>query len=227
MGVLDQGVAAVTRWGAALRGKRLMHPAGATFEGTFTVAPGTSSDVPLLAEPAAYRAVVRLSKATATPPGRADVLGLAWRVVDAGGPGVPLDIALSTTGRAVLARHLLVPKRDFATSTFTSLLPYRIAGHNRYLAAVPQGGPGLPADIAALPAAIAARPLVLSVAVASLTGAWQPVATLTVDQPTDEDPAFNVVVNSLPGFAPTGWINHLRESAYRGSQQGRGASARP
>ncbi len=222
LGALHAGVAAVARWGAARRGKRLLHPGGATFEGTFTVDPVTSYGVPLLDEPGSYRAVVRLSKATSTPRDWPDVLGLAWRIVDGGGPGAPVDVALSTTGRAVLARHLLVPRRDFATATFTSLLPYRIGTRNRYLAAIPdQVAPGVPAEVAALPAAVAARPFTLSVLVADLTGPWRPVGTLHVERVSDADPAFDVVANALPGFAPVGWFHRLRGPAYRGSQQGR------
>jgi hypothetical protein len=223
---VDRGVATVARWGAALRGKRLLHPAGATFAGTFTVTPRTSYGVPLLDEPGEYRALVRLSKATSTPPGWPDVLGLAWRVVDAGGPGVPLDIALSSTGRAVLARHLLIPRRDFAAATYTSLLPYRVGDKNRYLAAIPeQARPSIAVDTASLPVAVAARPFVLSVMVADLTGPWRPVATLRLEQPSDEDPSFDVVSNALTGLAPAGWLNRLRGPAYRGSQLGRVAAA--
>lgn len=224
---LNGGIARVARWGAALRRKRLLHPGGATFEGTFTVTPRAAHGVPLLDEPGEYRAVVRLSKATSTPRGWPDVLGLAWRVVDAGGPGMPLDVALSSTGRAVLVRHVLVPRRDFAAATFTSLLPYRVGARNRYVAAIPDDTrPGIPADVAALPAAVAARPFVLSVMVADLTGPWHPVATLRVDRPSDEDPSFDVIANTLAGLAPTGWLNRLRGPAYRGSQAGRDAHDR-
>ncbi|MFL6120102.1 hypothetical protein [Actinophytocola sp.] len=224
---LDDRVAAVARWGAALRGKRLLHPAGATFDGTFTVTPVTSRGVPFLDEPGEYRALVRLSKATSTPPGWPDVLGLAWRVLDAGGPGVPVDVALSSTGRAVVLRHLLMPRRDFATTTFTSLLPYRIGDRNRYLAAIPEEtSPKLPADVPALRAAIAARPFVLSVFVADLASPWHPVGTLRVERPSEEDPAFDVIGNVLPGFAPAGRLNHLRDPAYRGSRTGREPAGR-
>jgi hypothetical protein len=224
---LDDRVAAVARWGAALRGKRLLHPAGATFDGTFTVTPVVSLGVPFLDEPGEYRALVRLSKATSTPAGWPDVLGLAWRVFDAGGPGVPVDVALSSTGRAVVLRHVLVPRRDFATTTFTSLLPYRVGDRNRYLAAIPERtSPALPADVPAVRAAIAARPFVLSVFVADLTGPWRPVATLRVERPSTADPAFDVTGNVLPGFAPAGRVNRLRDPAYRGSRSGRAAARR-
>ena len=37
-GLLGRGVATAARWGARARGRRLLHPDGATFAGTFTVA---------------------------------------------------------------------------------------------------------------------------------------------------------------------------------------------
>lgn len=60
------------------------------------------------------------------------------------------------------------------------------------LAAFPQGvRAGLPAETSSLADAGAARPLTLTVMVASLTG-----------------------------FAPAGWLNRLRGPAYRGSRRG-------
>jgi hypothetical protein len=221
--VVDEAAEAVARWAAALRGKRLLHPAGATFAATFTVTPRTTLGVPFLDEPGEYRAVARLSKATSTPSGWPDVLGLAWRVLDAGGPGAPLDLALSSAGHAVVTRHLLVPGRDFAAATYTSLLPYRLGRENRYLGAFPD-----PARSAVLPdmdsvrVAVAAHPLELSVRVARRTGPWLRIATLRLEQPSDEDLSINPVTNVLPGLAPAGWLNRLRGPVYRGSQAGRG-----
>jgi hypothetical protein len=132
-----------------------------------------------------------------------------------------LDSATSSTGRAVLLRHLLVPRRDFATTTFTSLLPYRVGGRNRYVAAVPDRiSPGVGADPSSLPAAVTARRFVWSVMLAELTGPWRPVATLEVGRHSGEDPRFDVVAHGVPGFAPAGWLNRLRGPAYRGSQLG-------
>lgn len=224
MNVLARGVAAAARRGAAARRARLLHPRGVAFDATFTVTPGAACGVSLLDEPGRYRALARLSKATSTPSGWPDVLGLAWRVVDAGGPGVPLDVALSSAGGAVFARHLLRPARDFTATTYSSLLPYRLGDANRYIAAFPErAGPGLPADTESLATAVAARPFELSVMVAGLTGRWRPVAVLRLEQPSDEDPRFDVVANALPDLAPAGWLNRLRGPVYRGSQLGRAA----
>jgi hypothetical protein len=223
--VVDEAARAFARWAAALRGKRLLHPAGATFTATFTVTARTSLGVPFLDEPGEYRAVARLSKATSTSSRWPDVLGLAWRVVDAGGPGVPLDLALSSAGHAVVTRHLLVPRRDFAAATYTSLLPYRLGRENRYLAAFPDRTRGVLPDTDSVRTAVAAHPFELSIRVARRTGPWWPVATLRLDQPSDDDLSINPVSNVVPGLAPAGWLNRLRGPVYRGSQAGRASSS--
>jgi hypothetical protein len=198
MALLTRGVTALARIGAALGRDRLLHPAGVLFDATLTV----HRTLPLAVGD--HPALVRLSKATPTPAGWPDVLGLAVRVLDTG----PLDLALATTGRAPGVRHLLVPRRDFTRAAFTSLLPYRVGDDLRLVAALPDGD----------------EPLVYTVALAPVTGRWTPVATLTVGQPAEGDVAFDVVRNALPGLRPAGRLNRLRGPVYRASQRARSRS---
>jgi len=217
-------VTGLVRVGAALRGKRLFHPHGVVFDAVFTVSRAQRFGVPLLDRPAEHRALVRLSKAVSTPRALPDVLGLAVRVVDADGEGSPLDLALATTGSRPVLRHLLTPRRDFAT-TFTSLLPYRVGGRTRLLAAIPAGPDRrLPVDLAA--PARTTRPITYRVAVAGPVGRWQPVATLALLGPCrgGEDPAFDVVAHALDRLHPHGRLNRLRGPTYRASQRARGAA---
>ncbi|OLF16296.1 catalase family protein [Actinophytocola xanthii] len=215
---IDRVVARLAEVGARLRRDRLLHPDGAVFEATFTVLAGPPTGAPLLDRPGPRRALVRLSKATSTPRAWPDVLGLAVRVFDDEGQ---LDLALSTTGQAVVLRHLLVPRRNFATATFGSLLPYRVGDSTCVLAAVGRGPhPGLPARMATLPGAVAARPLTMEVLLAPVTGPWRQVALLELGEPSREDPRFDVVGNTVRGIAPAGWLNRLRDPIYRGSRRG-------
>jgi hypothetical protein len=222
---LNRAVTALVRAGAAARGARLFHPRGAVFQALLLVTDSHHRGVPLLDRQGEHRALVRLSKATSTPRGLPDVLGLAVRIDDAGGDGVPLDLALATTGTRPGLRHLLVPRRDFAT-TYTSLLPYQVGEHRRMLAAAPADpARRIPADLAALPAAVANQPLTFQIMLAGLTGSWQPVATLTLTRPEpDEDPSFDVTAHALHELHPSGWLNRLRGPTYRASQQARAAA---
>jgi hypothetical protein len=213
---LTRTVTGLVAVGAALRGTRLFHPRGVVFEGVFTVSERHDHGVPLLDEPAEHPALVRLSKATPTPRGLPDVLGLAVRVPDAGGAGVPLDLALATTGSRPGLRHLLTPRRDFAT-TYTSLLPYQVGTEHRLVAAAPTDADRrVPVDLATLPDAV---PLAFRIMLAGLTGPWQPVATLTLTRRGTGDLRFDVVANALDRFRPRGWLNRLRGPAYRASQR--------
>ncbi|WP_433272191.1 hypothetical protein ACQPZF_15735 [Actinosynnema sp. CS-041913] len=220
---LTRSVTALVRLGSAMRGARLFHPRGVVFRAVFSVTGTQYHGVPLLDEPGEHPALVRLSKAVSTPRGLPDVLGLAVRIEDAGGEGVPLDLALATTGSRAGLRHLLTPRRDFAT-TYTSLLPYQVGGRRLMLAAVPADpARHLPVDLAELPEA--AGPLAFRLMVAEVTGPWRPVATLTLTGPApDVDPSFDVTAHALDRFHPDGRLNRLRGPAYRASQRARGVA---
>ncbi len=218
---LTHAVTRLVGLGAAVRGTRLFHPRGVVFRAAFTVAEPQGYGVPLLDEPGEHPALVRLSKATSTPRDLPDVLGLAIRIDDAGGDGVPLDLALATTGSRPWLRHLLTPRRDFA-ATYTSLLPYQVGARHRPVAAVPADpARRVRADLATLSAAVAAEPLAFRIMVAELTGPWQPVATLTLTGARDDthDPRFDVIAHTVDRFRPHGWLNELRGPAYRASRR--------
>ncbi|MEU3624948.1 hypothetical protein BS329_36825 [Amycolatopsis coloradensis] len=216
-------VAAVIGVGAALRGARLFHPRGVVFAARFTVHGRDTHGVPLLDHPGEFAAIVRLSKAVSTPGGIADVLGLAVRIHNAGGEGVPVDLALATTGSRPGLRHILIPRRDFA-SVYTSLLPYQAGARHRVIGAVPvDPARRIPTYLAALPDTVATEPLTFRIMLADLTGPWQPVATLTLTRPEHgEDPTFDVTTHALEQLHPHGWLNSLRGPAYRASQRARG-----
>ena len=221
---LTRAVTRLVGLGAAARGARLFHPRGVVFAATFTVTGAEHLGVPLLDQPGEHPALVRLSKATSLPRGLPDVLGLAFRITDAGGAGVPLDVALATTGSRPGLRHLLVPRRDFAT-TYTSLLPYRVGTGHRLVAAAPaEPARRVPADLATLPGAVAARPLSFRILVAEPTGPWRHVATLALADRRADDVRFDVTAHALDRFHPHGWLNRLRGPAYRASQRASRAS---
>lgn len=202
-----------------LRRTRSIHPRGITYTAKVTVVPRRRrTGVTFLDEAATYNAVVRLSRGAGFNAKLLDVGGWALRVEDAFGPGRPLDLMLSSTGRAPVARHVLVPMRGFVASTFSSLFRYKIGGKRRWLAAIP-----------IVDHATHSAPA-YRVCVASRFGRWTEVARVEIgDQlPVDAGAAlhFNVVRHCDPTLRPDGWIQALRDRSYVASHRGAPAAGR-
>lgn len=235
----DTAVAVTTFVGARLRGNRLFHPVGRVFDGTLSVfgTPDNYYRTPLLDRTQVHEVIVRLSKATSTPDGWPDVLGLAVRLGNPPGPTAgPFDLLLATTSpEPVLRRLLFVPRRQFAVA-YGSLLPYRVGGRLRLLGALPDGrSRGRNASLDDAAALVRDPGLGFYLAEAATFSDWRPFAKLTLrlrDPDRDEDPngdnlCFDPVRNSLSTLYPAGLFNALRSPAYEGSQHGRGAPCAP
>lgn len=204
---------------ARLRHARAVHPRGRTYAATLRVTDTGLAD--LLGEE--RHVVVRLSKATATPGGFPDVLGVAFRVpADAG----PVDLLLATTGSRPGLRHLLQVRRSFGDAVHTTLLPYSVHGRIRMLALLPATTRRISCDMATLDAAIATGPLPFTLATASLTGPWEPCGTLEIHTPlpdgSPDTDAFDPEINNLPALHPAGPLRRWRLLAYAASRHGRG-----
>lgn len=199
---------------AHAREARAFHPRGRTCHATVETY-GGDYGVDLLDRAAEYPALARLSRGAGLPPGWPDVLGVAVRVRDAGGPGADLDLLASTVvGTAPVARHVPWPRRR-AVSPYTSVAGYRTRRGRRYLAVLPD--PGVP-PLAGVPGGF-------RLAVASAWGAWRVFGRvrLTGLAPDELDAAlaFDPVLRTVPGLAPEGWLWRLRAAAYEGSRAGR------
>jgi hypothetical protein len=178
-----------------------MHPAGRAFRGTVE-APGRSrTGARLLDRPARRPVTVRLSKATATPRGWPDVLGLAIRWDG-------FDLLLSSSGRRPLLRHLFLPRRR-PGGFYSSLAAYRTPRHRRLFLGALMDPDGRTATIA----------------VATRFGRWRPVARLRLGRRLPRwrsaRLAFNPVRNAPPDLRPVGLLQRLRDPVYLGSQEGR------
>ena len=141
------------------------------------------------------------------------------------GPGAHQDLALASTPEAPLARHALVPGKDFLAAFYSSLLPYRLGGELNVLAARVCSDSASGCDrLDELDAAVAAGgTLTVALLRGTLLGRFQPVATIQLDGLADPNEAQRLRFNpwnSGGGVRPTGWLNALRDSAYRGSQAG-------
>jgi hypothetical protein len=189
--------------GARLRGARLMHPVGRAFKATLEAPPGgrLRTGSRLLDAPGRHRVTVRVSKATATPPGWPDVFGLAIRWCG-------FDLLLSSSQHRPLLRHLFLPRRGQA-GFYSSLAAYRTPRYRRLFLGARLDPDGRTATIAA----------------ATRFGRWQPIARLQLRRRLSRRHsarlAFNPIRNTPPDLRAVGLLQRLRDPIYRGSQAGR------
>jgi hypothetical protein len=207
---------------AAVRRARALHPRGTVCGATLVRLPHPPTGVAWLDGAEDERVSVRLSRSAGLPAPLPDVLGVAIAVpLAAGRRG---DLLLSTSGRAPLLRHLLVPGREPLGSAYTCLVPYVSDRGPVMLAALPDDGTGLRLAYA--------RPL----------GPWQPFALLVLDERPkglgassstareatagSDDPALELdpVLHPLPGLRVPRVLAVLREPAYARSRRRRHAA---
>lgn len=192
---------------ARLRHARALHPRGAVVSGVLHrrgLRPQIG--VPWLDAAADDAVLVRFSRATGLPPPLPDVLGLSIRAV--GAAGQPQDLLLSSSGRAPVSRHLLLPARHPRSPSYSSLVPFATAS-----------GP-------LLLGARAAGSSAFELSVASVTGRWRPFALLAVPSVHGADDAgldLDPVRHPVPGLRMPPGLRRLRRNAYAASRRGRGA----
>ncbi|MFF5505628.1 phosphodiesterase [Streptomyces roseolus] len=175
---------------------------------------------------------MRWSRAAGLPGRLPDGLGLALKVKDAGGPDRPLDLLLTSSGSGSLTRHLPLPRTDALAGPYSSLSGYRFPDRVRVVAAFPdEPGRGLPVRPSELAAALARRPTRFRICAAARGEPWRPFAVLSVHPahpvPAPDTVAFDPYAASLADLPPTDRLRTVREAAYAGSRQGRGAEAPP
>ncbi|MGW0337377.1 phosphodiesterase [Streptomyces sp. NPDC003011] len=213
---------------ARLRAAPALHPDGLTCTAELEVVDDGAGPwgARWLDTPARYPATVRLSRAAGLPRRLPDGLGLAVRAEGAGGPGRPVDLLLTSSGRGRVSRRLPLPRADALGGPYSSLLSYRIGGRSRVLAAFPRrSGRALHGDPASLTRALATGPLVFDLCAQGSGRSWRAFAVLTVRAPLpvrqDESLDFDIYAHSAGGFTPGSTLAATRRAAYRGSRVGR------
>lgn len=223
------GTNAAVAFGAlsGLRRRRIFHPTGAAFAATVEITPdpATPVGVPLFAEHARRRAVVRLSRGAGLPEPLPDFFGLAIRILDAHGHDEHQDLLLVTSGQAPGLRNALIPAAGYGAGFYSSILPLRMGERRLLVGAQPVRPEGPPmARLEELEKALTSAELRFDLVVAELLGPWMPLGRLEVGQRlTDaeaEDLRFNPFVTG-GGIEPSGLLNIVRRRAYAGSQGGR------
>lgn len=199
MSLFGRAVDVVVHAASSVRGERIIHAKGTAYAAELTLLPGADAlDVPLVHGPRRRPVLVRFSRGAGLPDALPDVLGIAVRIPDADGDGHPQDLMLSTGGGSPLLRRMLVPRRDYFGSTYTSLISYAVAGRDLLVAALPDDGGFL-------------------VATAAGASAWTPFARLTLGAPLPEAQSRELsfsVTHDAGGFRIGGRWRAARAGAY-------------
>ncbi|WP_411104916.1 phosphodiesterase [Streptomyces sp. cmx-4-9] len=209
-------------------GRPALHPDGILLTGRLHVPRhDTPWGVPWLDTPGAYPVTARWSRAAGLPGPVPDGLGLAVRVQDAGGPGRPLELLLTSSGSGKVARHLPLPRRCATTGPYATLLNYSVGGRHGVVAAFPERrSDRVPAVPGAVAAAVARAPMSFHLGFGTAAG-WQPLARFALEGAMTADSrggvAFDPYRNCLAGFRPVASLSALRVAAYAGSRAGRHA----
>jgi len=214
---------------AALRRKRSLHPIGIGYQGRLQVSahPPARPAVPLFGAGAAHPALLRFSRGAGLPEPLPDALGVAIKLPDAHGPGADQDLLLTSSSDRPLLRRLLFPARSFLRGAFSTALPYELGGERVVLLLVPiraADGAGDRRSGGAMGQlrAAAADGLRFELRTATTFGRSRPLATVTTDAPLTADQTDTLRFNPWttgPGIRPAGWLNLLRDAAYRASQR--------
>jgi hypothetical protein len=217
---------------AVLRRRRSLHPTGVGYQGELLVGNDGRPGVPLFRPGAAHSALLRFSRGAGLPEPLPDALGVAVKLPDVHGPGADQDLLLTSSTSRPLLRRLLFPARSFVRGAFSTALPYDLDGERVVVLLVPaptrkgrsprgvDRGDGAMAELRV--AAVAG--LGFELRTAGTLGPSQRLATLTVGQPLSAEQTQALRFNPWttgPGIRPSGWLNLLRDAAYRASQRGR------
>jgi hypothetical protein len=187
-----------------------------------------------------HPALLRFSRGAGLPEPLPDALGVAIKLPDAHGPGADQDLLLTSSTDRPLLRRLLFPARSFAHGAFSTALPYDLGNDRVVLLLVPaHSSAGRSADgddhhaaggaLAELRAA-AANGLGFELRTARSFGRSRPLATLRIGPPLPAEQTEALRFNPWttgPGIRPAGWLNLLRDAAYRASQRGRSRETGP
>ena len=217
--------------GAAIRHRRLFHPAGVLANGAIERVAAPGEGLPVESGPV----VGRVSKAVGIPGSLPDAAGLAWRMPPTAPGACPWDVLLVTAGvggaSALPNRLLLRPVTSWSDAPYSSLMPLSYRDRLWWIRArltMPENVSGLSLDTVV--DEMGRGGLQFDIEQAGGSAPFEPLARLRLTdivsaaEDPDEDVAFDPVRNSAPGVQlwPE-WLLRLRRLAYRSSREGRDA----
>jgi hypothetical protein len=205
---------------ATLRSARVFHPVGVTFSGTMEISDTASRTADALGT-GTWSVGVRASKGIGTPNGWPDFYGIAVRLANESGP---VDLLFTTVARTL--PYLLAPARGWGSHPYSTFLPYRVANEHRILLRLEAEQPDRTrgGSAASLERVVSEGPV--SFALCESAGwDWKPVGRLTIASVSNQQIAFDPVVNEHPRLRHSVALRALRSWAYIGSRRGRAANS--
>ncbi|MEV0292397.1 phosphodiesterase [Nocardia sp. NPDC050710] len=175
---------------------------------------------------AGERAVIaRLSKATGTPAGVPDVLGLAFRVLDRNNQ--PWDFTLTTTGTGFIGRFVITVARGWDSARYGALLPYRLGDSGlTWVFAEPDASQPDTASLKAMIRHLHDHQITFELTARGTDGGQDKIGELTLHRADTADyrtDFFDPMLNHPEGVVlmPAA-LSKIREMSYLGSRRGRG-----
>ena len=223
---------------ATLRGRRSLHPDGASYEAVVRIdgderyagdagAGDTAAGVPLLARPGSHRALLRFSRGLGLPSRLPDALGVALRLCDLYGEGAHQDLLMTTSAKPPVLHHLLLPAlRGPFGQPYSTILPYRVGGGVRLFGVLPLAAPARDArtDLEEFADAAARGAARFALALAAPFRGWRSVGVVETGAPLDPETGERLRFNPWNtggGIRPVGPFQGLRDAAYGASQRAR------
>lgn len=208
-----QALKAVSAVLLVFRPGRPIHRNGVMLEGTLTHNRVFSGEE-WLDSPGDEQVLARISRSAGLPDTVPDVVGLALRVGDA-------DVLLSTTGRGIPGRFVILPRRSVVDGPFTTLMPFR-GTEGPVLLAVRREGPG-PELRTLSELHRCGEELQWGLFYSRLRGPWTRVGTLRLKVSGDQQqaPRFDPVGRPPAGLGTYGWTRALRAPSYALAQKSR------
>lgn len=234
-GVAGLGFALIFKALKVVRPERPIHPKGTLLTGELTkdgLGRDTTdnpqrrepSGVPWIDSPGKHAVTARFSRSLGLPAPLPDILGLALRLEDDGGPA---DVLFATTGWSWPARFALLPRLDPSKATFTTLMPYKGA-RGPVLLGLTTASSGTATSGMAPGTERSADSWVLAMHYARPSGPWIRFATLSLRPAPDGGDTglrFDPVLNPLESAGTYAWTRRLRAPAYGTARQPRDRKA--
>lgn len=214
--------------GAAVRHRRVFHPAGVLARGTVERLAPPGEGLPL----ESGATVGRISKGLGTPGSLPDFAGLAWRMSPAPFAATPWDVLLVSAGMGggerTLQRVLLRPVTSWTEAPYSSLMPLRHDDELWWVRARSSETIDGGLSLSAVRDHIDGCGLTFDIEQACGSGGFSPLARLDLTEVITggqhNDIAFDPVRHTAPEVRLwPDWLRRVREVAYRNSRKGRHA----